>query len=148
MSNEPTTCGCENECGVTTEPIACSHVGREQYAKRAAEFRDAFVHLERTETIAGGFRWYFQADSALEVQLRDLAHREHDCCRFFDFRITREGSALVWETRAPDAAGAVLEEFKLLPETLKGSSSLDTMQRVLAGAGLTFAPDRTEPVGT
>lgn len=146
MSNHPSTCGCDDGCGATaTEPIACGLVGREQQAKRAAEFREAFAHLDRTETIAGGFRWYFRADSALEAQLRDLARREHECCRFFDFRITREGSAVVWEARAPQDAEAVLEQFKLLPETLKSSSTLDAMQRVLAGAGLTFAPDGTDP---
>ena len=145
MPNEPSTCGCDSGCAAASiEPIACSLMGREEQAKRAAEFREAFVHLDRTETIAGGFRWYFRGDYALEAQLRDLAHREHECCRFFDFRITREGSALVWETRGPQGAAAVLEEFKLLPETLKGSSTLDAMQRVLADAGLTFPPDGTE----
>jgi hypothetical protein len=116
-------------------------VGREQQTKRAFEFREAFIHLERTETIAGGFRWYFQADSALEVQLRDLARREHECCKFFSFSLTREGRALVWETRAPHEAAAVLEEFKRLPETLKRSSTADAMQRVLSGAGLRFGID-------
>jgi hypothetical protein len=103
-------------------------LGPEQHAKRAAEFREAFVHLERTESIDGGFRWYFQADAAFEAQLRDLARRERECCKFFSFSLTREGSTVVWEVRAPHEAATVLEAFKLLPETLKDFSTPEAMQ--------------------
>lgn len=137
-SDQPSSCGCENTCGASEEPIACTLVGRDQQLKRAAEFRDAFVHLERTETILGGFRWHFRADAALEARLRDLASREQACCKFFDFRITREANTLVWETRAASAAAAVLEEFKRLPETLAAGSSLDALTRALSDAGLRF----------
>jgi len=147
MSAEATSCGCGTIACAPTEPIACSLVGREQQAKRAAEFQEAFEHLQRTESMHGGFRWNFRNDATLEVLLRGLAQREHECCKFFDFRITREGGELLWETRAPQEAAALAEELRRLPETLERAPRLDAMKAALRRAGLTFASESsdTEP---
>ncbi|WP_437907030.1 hypothetical protein WME95_03725 [Sorangium sp. So ce327] len=137
MSKDPSPCG----CATFAEPIVCTLTGQEQQARRAAEFRDAFVHLERTEPLEGAFRWHFRGEPALEAHLRALARREQECCRFFDFRITREGTSIVWETRGPESAAGVLEEFMRLPETLRSEPTLDAMQRALGDAGLTFVSE-------
>jgi hypothetical protein len=54
MSKDPSSCG----CATFAEPIVCTLTGQEQQARRAAELRDAFVHLERTEPLEGAFRWH------------------------------------------------------------------------------------------
>lgn len=136
----PSGCG----CAPRAEPIVCTLAGREQQERRAAELRDVFVALERTEpltTCGPAFRWIFRDEPGLEARLRELARREHECCRFFDFRITREGGALVWEARAPEDAASVLDELMRLPETLGGSAPLTTLRRALGDAGLEFPDD-------
>jgi hypothetical protein len=100
--------------------------------------------LERTEPLNGAFRWFFRDEPGLEDRLRELAWREHDCCRFFDFSIMREGEFVVWETRGPAAAAQVLEGFMRLPEALSGAPTIETMKRVLRDAGLTFQADADE----
>jgi hypothetical protein len=138
MSNESSSCGCSSACAPSTEPIVCTLAGRQQQEKRVAEFRDAFVHLERTEPLDGAFRWHFRNEPGLERQLRELARREHECCRFFDFRIHSEGGDfIVWEVRAPDEAAAVLKELMRFPQTITASTT-ETLQQVFSDAGLTF----------
>jgi MerR family transcriptional regulator, copper efflux regulator len=137
MSNESSPCGCSSACAPSTEPIVCTLAGRQEQETRLAEFRDVFVHLARTEPLEGTFRWFFRDAPGLEPQLRELARRENECCRFFDFRIQREGDFIVWEVRAPEDAAAVLEELRRLPETISASTP-ETMKRVFSEAGLTF----------
>ena len=146
MSNESSSCGCGGACASPAVPIVCTLAGPEQQARRVLEFREVFVHLERTEPLEGACRWFFRAEAGLEARLRELARREYDCCRFFDFRITREGGSIVWETRAPESAAGVLNEFMRLPETLGEASTLGTLKRVLGEAGLTFLPETKEKV--
>jgi len=143
MSAHSSSCGCAGGCEPAA-PVVCTLAGAEQQARRVSEFRKAFVHLERTEPLDGAFRWFFRDEPGLEGRLRELARREHDCCRFFDFRIMREGRAIVWETRGPAAAAQVLEEFMRLPEALNGAPTIETMKRVLSAAGLTFQADADE----
>lgn len=141
MPGEPRPCGCD-----AAPPIVCTLAGRAQQEQRAREFRDAFVHLERTERLEGAFRWHFRDAPGLKECLDRLAEREHDCCRFFDFRIARGGGAIVWETRGPAAAAGVMEELMRLPETLRAAASLTEMKRAMEEAGLTFPHDA--PAGT
>lgn len=120
----------------SAEPIVCTLAGQQQQDQRVAEFRNAFVHLERTEPFDGGFRWHFRNEPGLETELRELARREHECCRFFDFRIHRQGDVIVWEVRAPEQAAGVLHEFMRFPDTVDVPS--ETLKRVFSQAGLTF----------
>lgn len=143
MSGDSSSCGCASGCE-PAPPLVCTLAGREQQEMRANEFREAFVHLDRTESLDGAFRWFFRDEPGLEDGLRELARREHECCRFFDFRITREGGLIVWETRGPEAAAGVLDELMRLPETLSAAPTLETMKRVLSEAGLTFQSDVDE----
>lgn len=129
--------GCTTSCR-TAEPIACTIGGREQQIKRVADFGVAFEHLLRTEILEGGFRWHFRADSEQELFLRGLAQRENECCRFFDFRLTRDGATVVWETRAPDQAAEVLEAFRRLPETLGELDDNDALKSAFSESGLKF----------
>lgn len=140
MSAHSSSCGCAGGCEPAA-PVVCTLAGAEQQARRVSEFRKAFVHLERTEPLDGAFRWFFRDEPGLEDSLRELARREHDCCRFFHFHITRHDGSIVWETRGPEAATRVLEEFMRLPEALSGAPTLETMKRVLGDAGLTFQAD-------
>ena len=139
MSNESSSCGC-------SAPIVCTLADRETQARHLAEFRDVFAYLERTEARDGGFRWYFRADETLESRLRDLAQREQECCRFFDFHLKREGTLIIWETHAPTSAAAVLEEFMRLPATLKSAPTLDAMKRAFGIAGLSFVSEADDKI--
>ncbi len=120
-----------------TEALVCTLTGRERSA-RVSEFDEAFRYLERTERLDDAFRWYFRAEAGLEARLRDLARREQECCRFFEFDLLLEGPSIVWEARAPKHALAVLEEFMRMPETLRAAPDAAAVKDVLEGAGLSF----------
>lgn len=143
--HESSSSGCATSCGSQAEPIACRLTGREQHMQRVADFAEAFGYLKRTEPFIGGFRWYFEADAAQEAFLRDLAQRESECCRFFDFGITREGRAVIWETRAPHEATEVLAAFRRLPETLKELPTEDALKTAFGAAGLKFEESSEDP---
>lgn len=132
---------CKTSCRSTAEPIVCTLTGGQSRAERVAEFQKAFELLQRTEPFGDGFRWHFLADPRQEVWLRDLAQRENECCRFFEFKITRDGATVVWETRAPEDAAEVLEAFRELPVTLKSSPTIAALETAFAEAGLKFASD-------
>jgi hypothetical protein len=121
------------------EPIVCT-LSAEKQATRAAEFRAAFKQLVATETFKGGFRWTFTPKQGLCERLASLAEREHDCCRFFEFRVFSTADAVVWETRASADAAPVMEEFMRLPASLS-TDSADSLKRALGKAGLEFASD-------
>jgi hypothetical protein len=108
-------------------------------------YRAAFVHLVGTERLAGGFRWRFRAEPGLEAELKLLAERETDCCRFFQFTLLRSGDELHWETRADQRAASVLEEFARLPERLsqepRRGHDVVSVKRSVSAAGLVFAAD-------
>ena len=133
---------CATSCCSAAEPIVCTLTGGQSRAERVADFHAAFELLQRTEPLLGGFRWHFLADSRQEAQLRDLARRENECCRFFEFKFMRDGANVVWETSAPHEAAEVLEAFRQLPETLKGSPPHDALESAFAEAGLKFVTDR------
>lgn len=141
-----TPCGCSSTCSsATAEPIVCTLAGAEQ-STRVAEFKAAFAHLARTEPFDAGFRWHFQGDAGLEAVLRDLARREHDCCRFFEFHVARVDDAIVWEARADERGRRVLDELMRLPETLRAETDVNALERLMNVAGLRFASDAEQPV--
>lgn len=111
------------------EPIVCTLTDRDLVA-RALEFRAVFAHLVETQPFDGGFRWRFRAEPGLEAALADLARREHECCRFFELSVTREGDCIVWEASASSAAATVLDAFMRLPETLERDSDLGAIKRI------------------
>jgi hypothetical protein len=112
-------------------------------------YRAAFAHLVHAERFPGGFRWKFRSELGLESQLMGLAEREGSCCPFFTFHVTREGGHLVWETRAPERAGAILDEYFRLPETLRDEPrpghDVIALKRAADRAGLAFSADRGAP---
>jgi hypothetical protein len=107
-------------------------------------YRAAFEHLVRTERFPNGVRWVFANRVGLDDELRTLAEREHQCCKFFQFDIHHTGYGVVWETTARPEAAAVLEEFGRLPERLReqpqGREAAAIKERI-TGAGLVFAAD-------
>lgn len=121
-------------------PVRCTLVSREHGA-RADEFRAAFARLERTEPFDAGFRWHFRAEPGLEDRLRELARRERECCRFFEFRVENAGDAIVWEARADAGARPVLDQLMRLPETLRGETDVTALNWAMAAGGLAFASD-------
>jgi hypothetical protein len=140
MQDGAVSCGCSVECA-SEEPIVCTLDGREQ-AARGAEFRDVFAHLLTTQPFDGGFRWHFRAVPGLEERLVDLARREHDCCRFFRFRVGAVGEEIVWEARTDSRATSILEELMRLPETLR-EADIETIKSALHASGLAFSSDTT-----
>lgn len=98
------------------EPIACSLSGA-QLSGRAREFQAVFAWLTARERLpSGGIRWTFQSGPGVERAVRELARREHLCCPFLGFAISTQGEQVIWETRGPEGAGALVDEFARLPE--------------------------------
>ena len=109
------------------EPIACTLDGKGM-RKRLEEFRAAFGRgFIAGERIPGGFRWRFRLLPGFESDLRALADREQECCRFFTFDLfaANQGQEIWWEVRANVDAAPVLEEFFALPEQLGLTSAID-----------------------
>jgi hypothetical protein len=109
-------CGCDD---TATEPIACTLDGQ-GFRQRLDELREVFERgYLGGERITDGVRWRFRAAPGLEMQLRDLAEREHQCCRFFRFDIRATGDEIWWESRVANAAAQpILDEFFELPHYL------------------------------
>jgi hypothetical protein len=126
------------------EPIVCTAgIDKPSVAEQLDGYRAAFAHLTSRERFDGGFRWRFRGGEDLEAQLRQLAEREHACCRFFAFHLVRDGSDVVWETRADERAAGVLDEFFRLPEQLGAGATGATpdLASTYRRAGLSFAAD-------
>jgi hypothetical protein len=116
------SCGCD-DAGSSPEPIACTLGGRGML-QRLDEFREVFERgYLGGERISGGVRWRFRAAPGLEMHLRDLAEREHSCCRFFKFDIRATGDEIWWDSHVDDAeAQPILDEFFALPRHLGKSN--------------------------
>lgn len=126
------------------EPIVCTAgIDKPSADEQLRAYRAVFDHLASRERFDGGFRWRFRGGEALEAQLRELAEREHACCRFFAFHLVRDGSDIVWETRADERAAGVLEEYFGLPERLSAPATAEptALTNVYRSAGLSFAAD-------
>ena len=105
-------------------------------------YRAAFQRLVGTERFPGGFRWTFRAEHGLESQLRELAEREADCCRFFSYDLITDGDKISWEVRGEDRVSSVLEEYFHLPERLREEPrqvhDVAALKRSAEKAGLIF----------
>ena len=107
-------------------------------------YRAAFEHLLRVEKFEGGVRWVFANRPGLDLKLRNLAEKEHQCCSFFEFDLRAAGETIVWETTARKEAAAVLDEFARLPERLSQhpqGTEEEAIKQAITGAGLIFAAD-------
>lgn len=120
-------------------PIACSLDGPGM-TERLAEFRelfaDALVGRDRT---AGGIRFRFRANEAIESRVRDLARRENECCSFFTFTITVAGGEVLWDASVPADARPVLDDLYRLPETLGATTPPTSNRRKVATTGIAAA---------
>jgi hypothetical protein len=96
-------------------PIACTLEGG-QLAGRAEEFRALFAWLIEAERTPKGFCWTFQGGPGVERRVRELARREHLCCPFLSFAVSTQGEQVLWETRGPEHAAEVLDDFFALAQ--------------------------------
>jgi hypothetical protein len=103
-------------------PIACDMTSApDTPAERMMEYRRLFTRaLVRRERTAEGIRLRFRASDGIEAWVRDLAAREQACCPFFNSHIDTKGEEVHWNASVidDDIAGAVLDEFYNLPDTL------------------------------
>jgi len=132
------------------EPIVCTADLRDKPTVQGQldGYRAVFQHLLRTEKFDGGVRWVFSNPPGLADQLRNLAEKEQQCCRFFKFDLRVVGETIWWETTASKEAAAVLDEFGRLPERLsqhpRGSEE-EPIKQAISGVGLIFAADTHGP---
>jgi hypothetical protein len=122
------------------EPIVCTLDHRDMQT-RVDEFRAVFRRIVHAERFDHGFAWRFRWDMDVEAQVRSLAAKEQECCRFFRFEVSRDGAEIVWVTRADDRGAAVLEEFFRLPERLLQDDDVKAVKAGVERAGLAFSGD-------
>jgi hypothetical protein len=132
------------------EPIICTADLRDKPTVQGQldGYRAAFEHLLRVEKFEGGVRWFFPNRPGLGDELRNLAEKEHQCCRFFKFDLRANGDTIVWETTASPDAAQVLDEFARLPERLREHDrghEAQPIKEAIGGAGLIFAADMPRP---
>jgi hypothetical protein len=128
------------------EPIICTADLRDKPTMQGQldGYRAAFAHLLRVEKFEGRVCWVFTARPGLREKLRNLAEKEHQCCRFFKFDLRAAGDTIVWETTARADAAQVLDEFARLPERLSQHDrghEAQPIKEAIGGAGLIFAAD-------
>jgi MerR family transcriptional regulator, copper efflux regulator len=85
-------------------PVACSLAGP-AIGDRIRQWHDLTGDAGR-EAIPDGIRLILPADRA--AQVAGLAAAEHECCPFFDFRISFAGQRMHLDVRAPAGAAAML----------------------------------------
>lgn len=118
-------CGCGSSActdqSLTTEgeQIVCTlapseHLPRINEYKRL--FQDTFLTGERLT--AGRLRWRFRGNEQLQHSLQALAEKEHECCQFFEFRISRQNDEVWWEMWTSYEAQQILEDFYQIPQAL------------------------------
>jgi hypothetical protein len=82
---------------------------------RVAEFTDLFATLTGLDRCDP--RWLrlrLAGVPGLAERARDLTAREVECCSFFDFGITHDGSDLVLDVRVPPEHADVLDGLERL----------------------------------
>ena len=149
-------CGCgptpDQSIFVTAEPAANEPIvctadldNKPTVQGQLDGYRAAFAQLLRSEKLPRGFRWVFATRPGLEAELRTLAEKEHQCCRFFKFELRSIGDVVTWEVTGDERAENALKAFEQLPEHLartpREGDALAIKQAVTA-AGLVFAADR------
>jgi hypothetical protein len=87
--------------------VACS-LNQGDLAKR----HDRWVALARRAAIdavatGNGLRLLFRADPGVEVELRQLAELERDCCAFADWSVRARGDEVVLDVTADSEEGIV-----------------------------------------
>lgn len=120
LTAAPKESGCRlfSRSSAVNAPIVCS-ADLAQAQVQIDGYRAAFQRLVGADRFPGGFRWTFRAAHGLELQLRVLAEREADCCRFFRYDLITDGDEISWEVRGEDRVSSVLEEYFHLPERLR-----------------------------
>ena len=92
--------------------IACSLRPTELSDRRALWERLSERALRKRRPIPGGMQLVFAARRGVEVELRELARLEAQCCSFADWKVQRRGEEVVLDVTAPaDAADAVRALF-------------------------------------
>jgi hypothetical protein len=133
-----------NERIADGEPIVCTLASKDAKA-RVDEYRAVFGRIRHKERFDHGFAWRFSWNHELEERVHALVAKEEECCRFFRFKVRRDGGDLIWETRASDAAAAVLEAFFHLPEQLLDEehpgSDREAIKATMTRAGLAFSSE-------
>jgi DNA-binding transcriptional MerR regulator len=101
---------CGPDCGCLAPPdapeqapIVCTLAAIDQPA-RAEEWSQLLDAATSTQEVPGGVRLRFVPDPALAGRIAELAAREQQCCRFFDFILTLAPDETVLEVRAPAGA--------------------------------------------
>jgi hypothetical protein len=85
--------------------VACS-----LQQKDLAERHDRWVELTRRAAIdavttSNGLRLLFRAEPGVEVELRQLAELERDCCSFADWSVRTRGNDVVLDVTADTEEG-------------------------------------------
>jgi hypothetical protein len=101
-------------------PIACDmSTARDTPEQRLAEYGQLFEQaLLGRERRADGVVFVFRDRPGIRERLDDLAHREHACCPFLDYRVETVGDEVIWTITGDDRAGvdAILDAFHALPD--------------------------------
>jgi hypothetical protein len=106
-------------------PIACDmSTARDTPEQRLAEYGQLFEQaLLGRERRADGVVFVFRDRPGIRERLDDLAHREHACCPFLDYRVETVGDEVIWTIANPvggderDGVDAILDAFHALPTT-------------------------------
>lgn len=152
-----TSCGCApatskpiftSPVAGSKEPVVCTAdlAGNPTVLGLLEGYRAVFVHLRDTERFDGGFRWIFEPSEGLEDELRALAEKEHQCCRFFEFHVRAAGGVVIWETRGDERSRKIVEEFSNLPARLAENATgedVAALKRSAGAAGLVFKADQS-----
>lgn len=97
--------------------IACSLTPAD-YAERLREFRQLFATALR-ESRREPTRLYltFEPHEAREDAVRDLLHREQECCPFFSFTVEAQPAAVQVEAAVADGADECLNDLERMATT-------------------------------
>jgi hypothetical protein len=86
-------------------PIACS-LAKGDLAYRQERWRQLWHRAAvNTVTTSNGLRLLFRAAPGVEVELRQLAELERDCCAFADWSVQVRGEELVLDVTARTEEG-------------------------------------------
>ena len=122
--------------------IACDmSTARDTPDQRLAEYGELFEQaLLSRERRADGVVFAFRAVSGTREKVDDLAHREHACCPFLDYRVETVGDDVIWTIAnlvSGDARAGVdeiLDAVYALPD--HAGSELDGVLERLAGMSM------------
>ncbi len=97
-------------------PVACALDAAEQVPRRRRWLALGDRALVEKRATATGARLRFEADGAVESELRSLASAERACCGFATWAVRREDHELLLDVDGPpDAVPAIRALFELGP---------------------------------